>query len=352
MASRPTPHPREPDGEEPDPTPPTLKISRGSGTQRSARRADATELARGQRIADRYVVSGVIADGATSTVYAARLEATDAIVAVKVQRSGFGETDVEQIDRLQLEALVYRVTGSEHVPRLLDTGRLPDGAPFIVTELVTGPTLADRLKDGTLPFPTLIDLGRQLMLGLAAVHAARVVHCDIKPSNIVLALDSVRGVLVKIVDFGICERQRPPGKRTQNVVGTPSYMAPERIEGFYADSRSDLYSAGAVLYEALTGRLPFPGRTSDQTLRAALRDPLLPPKILEEKCPDDLDALLVALLDRDANGRPGSAHVVYETLTGMVESHGLPSGRDAWRLTGSERPERDPEETTHRLGRR
>jgi eukaryotic-like serine/threonine-protein kinase len=352
MASRPTQRPREPGTEVPDTNHPTLKISRSSGTQRSARRVDAAELTRGQRIADRYVVSGVIADGATSTVYAARLEATDAIVAVKVQRSGFGETDVEQIDRLQLEALVYRVTGSEHVPRLLDTGRLPDGAPFIVTELVTGPTLADRLKDGTLRFPTLIDLGRQLMLGLAAVHAARVVHCDIKPSNIVLALDSARAVLVKIVDFGICERQRPPGKRSQNVVGTPSYMAPERIEGFYSDPRADLYSAGAVLYEALTGRLPFPGRTSDQTLRAALRDPLLPPKILEENCPDELDALLVALLEREPDARPRSAHIVYEILTGIVESRGLPSGSDAWRLTGSERQQRNTEEATHRLGRR
>lgn len=288
----------------------------------------------GSRINGRYLLNRFISEGATSGVFAAHDELANREVAVKIVRFGLDRSE-RSIDRLQLEVLVYRLASSPHLPRLLDAGRLANGAPFIVMELVSGLTLADRLASGPLPIPAVIDLGRQLMAGLHAAHRHGIAHRDIKPRNLILEERADGTITVKIIDFGICTRQHSARSKQPTVLGTPSYMSPEQISGETSDVRTDVYSGSVVLYEALTGRLPFEGTSAAQIMTAALHAPLLPPRLLRESCPAELEDVLLRGLSRDAAHRWASAELVAAELELIVAQHGFPTGAEAWRQRSS-----------------
>jgi eukaryotic-like serine/threonine-protein kinase len=295
----------------------------------------AHSLERGTRISDRYCVLDLISHGATSFVYAAYDEIRQHEVAVKVVRHALDDLQERGIDRLQLELLVYRLAQSPHLPTLVDAGRLTDGSPYIVLERVHGQTLAEKLQGGALSIPATLELGRQLMTGLHAAHRHGIVHRDIKPRNLLLEEARDGAITLKIIDFGICSRERAAQTKSSVVLGTPSYMSPEQITGASLDARTDIYSASVVLYEAITGRLPFEGGSSGEIFSSALHAPMLPPRVLRENCPNELDLVLLHGLARDPEQRIASAEIMLRELSRIVWLHRYPAGADAFRAPAS-----------------
>ena len=242
----------------------------------------------GALLAGRYRLAEVIGRGATARVWRAHDEVLDRDVAIKQfhQRRSQGLREARTAARIRHPNVVT-------VNDVLPSGDL-------VMEYRGGRTLATLLRDGrSLPPPTVAALGQQLLAALQAVHAAGVVHCDVKPANLLVGDD---GSLV-LIDFGIAEIEGAtpahPARRSGWVVGSPAYMAPELIRGEAPLPASDLWSLGATLYNAVEGRLPFPQDDAVASLAAVLHDPPAPAR--QAGC---LQPLLARLLVKDPSGRP------------------------------------------------
>lgn len=293
----------------------------------------ADRLPVGYTITHRYVIRRFISLGSTTRVYAADDLVTGRTVAVKVVRVEVG-SQRSVIDRFQHEVLVCRLFDSPHLPRVYDQGRLENGSLFMVMELLTGQTLDQRLGHGPLAISTVVELGRQLSMALLASHDKGIVHCDVKPHNLILQPDTSRGIVVKLIDFGIATRdvgRVDGGPRRETVLGTPAYMSPEQIRGMRVDVRTDIYSAGVVLYQALSDRLPFDAETSRGVMEAALRDPVIPPRVLRPGCPELLEQAVLRAMCRDRNLRYASARELARDLLEVAEQEHLTLGPEAWR---------------------
>lgn len=239
-----------------------------------------------------YRVLGPLGAGGMGEVYRALDERLGREVAVKVLPPGF-ETDQDRLRRFAREA---RAAGALNHPNILVVHDLGEhaGAPFLVTELLLGETLRERLRAGPLPPRKAVETAAQIADGLAAAHERRIVHRDLKPENLFLTADGV----VKILDFGLAGSSGTPPDAAHGsvreaatvdagaaaasdpgrVLGTPGYMAPEQVRGLPADHRADIFALGCVLYEMLAGRPPFARSTVADTLAAILTaDPALRP---------------------------------------------------------------------------
>lgn len=227
-----------------------------------------------------YRVLGPLGAGGMGEVYRALDERLGREVAVKVLPPGF-ETDP---DRLRCFAREARAAGALNHPNILVVHDLGEhaGAPFLVTELLRGETLRERLHAGPLPPRKAVETAAQIADGLAAAHERHIVHRDLKPENLFITADGV----VKILDFGLARAPGTPPDAAHEaatvdagaavasdpgrVLGTPGYMAPEQVRGLPADHRADVFALGCVLYEMLSGRPPFARPTVADTLAAIL----------------------------------------------------------------------------------
>ena len=199
------------------------------------------------------------------------------VVAVKLLRPEMAARDDIRV-RFESEARSAAALGHPNVVGVYDTGEDDDGTPFIVMERLPGETLADRMTAGPLDAEWVRRVAGDVLLALEAAHAAGLVHRDVKPGNILIASDGC----AKVADFGIAKSLEVASQSvtaTSQLVGTPAYLAPERIDGQQATPRSDIYSAGVVLYEALTGRKAFDGKTPVAVAYAVRHQP--PPPLSE-----------------------------------------------------------------------
>jgi serine/threonine-protein kinase len=299
-------------------------------------------LSPGDRIGDRHEVVRFIAEGSSSDVYEARELGTGAVVAIKLLRGPNELDDEDPAARFEAEKSVCGLFESPYLVRVLDTGQLADSRPFLVMELLRGATLKERLSAaGRLPIDTAIELGRELFLALDAVHAAGVVHRDVKPRNILLHKDG-ESFALKLVDFGISGKLEaitaPDAARSEYAMGTPAYMSPEQLAGGSIDQRTDLYSAGVVLYEAITGRRPFEAPDIGTLTRSILFDPVLPPSLLRASCPPALEEAVMRCLERDRTRRPHTARTMVDALAGIAIASGRATGERAWLATPSTPP--------------
>jgi serine/threonine-protein kinase len=193
-----------------------------------------------------------------------------------------------------------RNAGAVHSPnvvRIFDAGRLSDGRPFVVMEYVDGETLDRVIARGPLALSTVREIARQVLAALSCIHASEIVHRDVKPSNIIVLDDRSDGLAVRLIDFGISELV-DPGRRGLSVMisGTPHYMAPDQVLGRPQTPRVDLFAMGVVLYEMVTGRLPFVGQNPAEIAGAVLCAAPTPPHDLRPDCPPALgEAILCAL---------------------------------------------------------
>ena len=277
-------------------------------------------------------------------VYRARDTRIGREVAVKILPEGF-VSDPDRLRRFEQEA---RAAGSLNHPNILvlhDVGT-HDGTPYLVTELLEGETLRERLDHGALSPRKAIDIALQIARGLAAAHERGLVHRDLKPGNLFVLRDG----RVKILDFGLAKLTRPEpaeGGVTRPtatvdtdrsvVMGTAGYMAPEQVRGQPADHRADIFAFGAILYEMLTGRRAFQGETSAETMTAILREE--PPELERDgkPLPPALDRIVRHCLEKSPQERFQSASDIgfaLEALSGLSDSGprpALPAPAMRWR---------------------
>ena len=215
------------------------------GKPRSMRQARTTHV-----LADRYELGPVLGQGGMARVHQGVDRQLDRRVAIKVLAPPFDRDD-EFVERFRREARAAAGLSHPNIVAVFDSGS-DDGTHFIVTELVEGETLADRLRDGPMPPADAVAVAVDIARALAAAHALGLIHRDIKPGNVMLLPDG----RVKVVDFGIA-RVLGTEHYTQSgyMMGTPAYMAPEQVLGRDVDGRADLYAVGVVLYRLLAAQL-------------------------------------------------------------------------------------------------
>ncbi|MBM4371166.1 MAG: serine/threonine protein kinase, partial [Deltaproteobacteria bacterium] len=232
-------------------------------------------LSPGARVLDRYVVEACLGEGAMGRVFRGRHEHLDLAVAIKVLSIG---TVPDLLERFRREARLMARVRHPNVVAVQDYGFLPDSAPCLVMELVQGEPLEERLRrTGAMPWPDAVHMGLGLLDGLEALHGAGILHRDLKPSNVILMPGTPE--VPKLIDLGIAlpvEGASDRLTRTGVLVGTPAYMAPEQILCTRLDERSDLYSLGFLIHEALTGTVPFRADTMASVMRR-IREQVPPP---------------------------------------------------------------------------
>jgi serine/threonine-protein kinase len=272
---------------------------------------------RAQRIG-RYEVLAEVSRGGMGIVYRARDPLIDRIVAIKTIGMGMSRQESEVFDkRFDLEARSAGGLNHPNIVTIHDMGRSDDGA-YIAMEFLEGRSLRDILDSGVVLEPARVaQIAVQIADGLAYAHEHGVIHCDIKPANIVL-LTSGR---VKITDFGIA--RLPTGSRTftGQVVGSPRYISPEQILGRKVDARSDVFSLGAVLYEMLTGVPPFGGGELDEILFQVINDNPQPPSHRNAAIPAAFDAITERALAKAPADRYASATQMAADLRKLAPAH-------------------------------
>src|SRR5205809_1372030 len=227
----------------------------------------------------RYEIRSKIGEGGMGEVYRAYDPKMNREIAIKILPAAFS-ADKERLARFEQEA---QAAGSLNHPNILVIYHIDthDGSPYIVTELLEGETLRQRIGGVTLPQRRAIDYALGIAHGLAAAHEKGIVHRDLKPDNIFITKDG----RVKILDFGIAKLTQPDGSLSQTeiptrrvdtdpgvVMGTVGYMSPEQVKGRPVDHRSDIFSFGAILYEMLSGRRAFHGESAADTMSAILKE--------------------------------------------------------------------------------
>ncbi len=240
----------------------------------------------GQLLDNKYKIVRIIGEGGMGAVYEGENVRIHHRVAIKVLHPNIA-ADTGARERFEREAQAAGRIGSDHIVEVFDLGELPSGARYMVMEFLAGEPLSQRIQTlGRMTPEQVAPLMLQLLEGLGAAHDAGIVHRDLKPENVFLQRAKGGHDFVKIVDFGVSKFGQLSGgsssgmsmTRTGAVVGTPYYMSPEQVKGQKnVDHRSDLYSAGIVLFEAVTGRLPFEAETFNELIfRIALEPPLDP----------------------------------------------------------------------------
>ncbi|MEM9695431.1 MAG: protein kinase, partial [Myxococcota bacterium] len=206
---------------------------------------------------------------------------------------------------------------SPHVIEVYDVDRSEDGRPFFVSELLTGQELGDYLDErGKIDVSMAVGIVRQICQALIAAHQAGVVHRDMKPENVYLAGD-LSNPVAKVLDFGISRLEGQAGNtltKTGMVMGTPAYMAPEQAKGFRVDHRADIYSVGAILYQSVTGRIPFNRADATATLAAVLTEEPDPPRSIVPSIPQHLELIIQRAMAREPEDRYQSMRELDEAL--------------------------------------
>jgi serine/threonine-protein kinase len=260
-------------------------------------------------IAGRYAVQRLIGKGGMAVVVAARHLELGGQVALKILDPKIA-ADEAGTERFFREARAITTIKSEHVVRVLDVGRSEAGLPFFVMELLVGQDLGQLLASGPLPFHYAVDFVLQASEALAEAHAAGIVHRDLKPSNLFLCQRPDGTPLVKVLDFGISKVTQSENvssaklTETQSIFGSPMYMSPEQIRSAKkVDHRTDVWAIGVVLFELLTGHLPFDAENAASALASITADA---PKLLRAFRPDappGLEAAILHCLEKDVTRR-------------------------------------------------
>lgn len=243
---------------------------------------------------DRYSLAGIIGRGGMGEVYEAHDRMLDRSVAVKVLRAGLVRDEAAR-RRFRAEARAATRLIHPNVVTVYDVDEYA-GSPCIVMERLPGRTLADLIRDASLAADTVRQIAVDLVTALAAAHRAGIVHRDVKPGNVLQAADGSW----KVADFGIAKLAGDDVTVTAEILGTPAYLAPERVGGAPATPASDVYSAGVVLYEAAAGARPFTGDTPWALMHAITRGDFLS---VEERRPG-FDVHLAAVIGRAMQRRP------------------------------------------------
>lgn len=283
-----------------------------------------TDRAVGRVLADRYRLLECIGEGGMGRVYRAEHLTLDKAIAVKVLTNAKAVPQATQ--RFFREAKATASIGHENIVEIIDFGETRDGAVFIVMELLDGEDLGQTLdRVGRMPWPRAIGIVVQICRALGAAHEQGIVHRDLKPENCLrLERDGNRD-FIKVLDFGIAKLMRPAAEETRltktgSVFGTPAYMSPEQARGRHIDHRSDIYAVGIILYELLTGRVPFDGEDFLEIVLQHLHDVVPAPstRVPAQDVPQELDAVVLKALAKNPDDRYPTMHAFASALARSV----------------------------------
>ena len=302
----------------------------------------------GRTIAGKYFIESSVGSGAMGTVYRARQIALDKIVALKVLRREF-EQNAEFVGRFSVEARAASKLDHPNSTRVMDFGREPDGLLYIAMEYLEGRDLYEAMRDeGPFSSERIANVIAQALAGIAVAHELGILHRDLKPENVML-LPSVDDEghatdLVKVCDFGIAKLggyadtpaasgpiSQPTGQRLTRmglIIGTPAYMSPEQACGEQADARCDIYAIGVILFELLTGRVPFEGATAEDTANMHLSSEPPNPLDLNPMASPELARICLKALQKAPVDRYSTARDMRADIRGvMLHDFGIaPSG--------------------------
>jgi beta-lactam-binding protein with PASTA domain/tRNA A-37 threonylcarbamoyl transferase component Bud32 len=269
-----------------------------------------------QLVDNRYRLKRPLGSGGMADVYLAHDDVLDRDVALKVMSSRYAQ-DEEFVERFRREAQSAAALSHPNIVSIFDRGETEDGTYYIAMEYLSGGTLKDRiLKRGALPARTAAAVALQIAGALGAAHRRGVVHRDIKPHNILIT-DS--GDL-KVTDFGIARAASSSTMtKTGSILGTAHYISPEQAMGEPVGPQSDLYSLGVVLYEMLTGELPYDADTPIGIAMKHVNGHLRPPVELDPSIPAGINAITMRLLEKDPNDRYASASELAKDLERVAD---------------------------------
>ncbi len=274
-----------------------------------------------------YRVLEKIGAGGMGEVYRASDDRLGREVAIKVLKSSLAN-DKDRLRRFELEARAAAALNHPNIVAIFDIG-LHDGAPYIVSELLEGQTLRQKLMNGAFPFRQVTDYSSQIARGLVAAHEKGIIHRDLKPENLFVTHDG----RVKILDFGIAKLTSIDSKeksdkneelpvanmttqtKSGSVLGTVAYMSPEQLRAKPVDHRSDIFSFGAILYEMLTGRRAFSGETEADTMMAVLREDPRQMTLVRQSVPIAFERIVQHCLEKEPDERFQSARELVFALS-------------------------------------
>ena len=282
-----------------------------------------------------YAVVAAIAEGNQGVLFRAIDESLNRTVAIKIVHQRLTQSSLSS-ERFRREARLLAAVESEYVVRVFQSGQQDGFPPYLVMEFVEGESLRSRLdRERPLPFRESAVIIRDTAKGLLAAHQAGLVHRDVKPSNILL---DQRTGHARLTDFGLAVEETDAVQMTQDgvILGTPAYMSPEQVHRTGAnDTRSDLYSLGVVLYELLTGEVPFRGTVRATLLQLVHEEPV-PPRRYNESIPKDLETICLQAMTKDRSSRFQTAQDLIDELERWLDGRPIqsrPTGRleRAWR---------------------
>ena len=289
-------------GGEPDLTPEQLVEKRASGTIATI-------------IGDRYQIEKVLGRGGMGMVYKGRHIYMNRLVAIKVLHPEQAK-DQSIVARFRKEASALCRFSHPNLVAVFDFGVMKSGEPFMVMDFCDGESL-DKIirREGNLKIEQCLDIFSQACEALIAVHSQGMIHRDVKPGNLLLGKDG----MIKLVDFGLCKNVGGLENLirrtcTGEVVGSPSYMSPEQCIGKELDQRSDIYSLGVSMYEALTGEIPFDGDSFYEILNQHIRGTPSREPFLRKNIPIELEEIVFRCIDRDPDARFQSAEELLKAL--------------------------------------
>jgi beta-lactam-binding protein with PASTA domain len=297
----------------------------------------------GSVVDNRYDIVRTLGSGGMGQVYLAHDRTLGRDVALKVLRSQYAN-DRESAERFKREALSAARLSHPSIVQVYDRGDTEEGSSYIAMEYVPGGTLKERIvEDGPLDSRLAASYGYQVAEALGAAHAKGIVHRDIKPQNVLITAPGQ----AKVADFGIARAASAAGDshtQTGTVMGTAGYMSPEQALGLPATPKSDLYSLGIVLYEAVTGELPFTAENPIAVSMKHVNEVPRPPRDLNPAVPESMNAIVMKLLSKDPEDRYPDADALAEDL--WRARRGLPAEVGPREAETVETPLRKPDPTT------
>ena len=256
----------------------------------------------GTTLDDRYEIQEIIGSGGMAVVYKATDNRLHRSVAVKILRDELA-ADEEFRRRFQTEAQAVAMLSHPNIVSVYDVSH-SESVEYIVMELIEGVTLMQYMqKKGALGWKEALHFSVQISKALEHAHSKGIVHRDIKPQNIMI----IRDGSIKVADFGIAALESTQEQRSSQTVGSVHYIAPEQARGEQPDTRSDIYSLGVVMYEMLTGRMPYDGETAEQIALKHIAGIAVPPQEINPDIPDELARITLRAMNADINARYQSA---------------------------------------------
>lgn len=290
------------------------------GESETIQMVDATVIAPGSDFGPRYRIDALLGQGGMGRVYKAYDKELDRIVAIKVVREGaIGQADA--LKRFKQELVLASRISHKNILRIHDMGDV-GGLRFISMAFVEGQDLQHIIHDNPkMPLDRILNFARQIAEALAAAHAEGVVHRDLKPQNLLVDKNDQ----IFVCDFGLAKSFEEGAigmTRTGAFLGTPRYMSPEQVEGKPADNRADLYSYGLILYEMVTGDVPFTGESTLKVMYQRIQEKPKSPKLIKPDLPNWLVRIIMRCLERNPDDRYQNAYEILADLQGSLSGAG------------------------------